>query len=100
MSNAGISAATVRGRARSVEWTPQARELGFVSAEWLRSGVPFCDPDFQFGTSRPVASSPGNPEVHILHERETAGRTLSFIGWQKHVGRTLEGPPGNQPDVL
>jgi len=28
-------------------------------------------------------------------EREAAGRMVSFIGWQKHVGRTSQGPPGN-----
>ena len=33
-------------------------------------------------------------------EREAAGRMVSFIGWQKHIGRTSQGPPGNQPDVL
>jgi hypothetical protein len=33
-------------------------------------------------------------------EREAAGRMLSFVGRPKHVGRTSEGPPGNQPDVF
>jgi len=32
-------------------------------------------------------------------EREDAGRMVSFAGWQKHIGRTSQGPPGNQPDV-
>jgi YfiH family protein len=32
-------------------------------------------------------------------EREHAGRMLSFIGLQKHFGRTLEGPPGKPSDV-
>jgi len=32
-------------------------------------------------------------------ERDQAGRMLSFVGWQKHVGRTAEGPPGKPSDV-
>jgi YfiH family protein len=32
-------------------------------------------------------------------EREHAGRMVSFIGLQKHVGRTAEGPPGKPSDV-
>jgi hypothetical protein len=32
-------------------------------------------------------------------EREAAGRMVSFIGRQKHIGRTSQGPPGSQPDV-
>jgi YfiH family protein len=42
-------------------------------------------------------------DAHRFHsyrrEREAAGRMVSFIGWQKHIGRTSEGPPGNQSDV-
>lgn len=33
-------------------------------------------------------------------ERDEAGRMLSFIGWQKYVGRTSQDPPGNPSDVL
>jgi hypothetical protein len=44
------------------------------------------------------------PEGYRFHsfrrERDAAGRMVSFIGWQKHFGRTAQGPPGNQPDVL
>jgi YfiH family protein len=32
-------------------------------------------------------------------ERESAGRMVSFIGLQKHFGRTLEDPPGKPADV-
>ena len=68
----------------------QLRAAG-VSNIWKSGACTFCA----------TCANPG--EAYRFHsfrrEREAAGRMLSFIGWQKHVGRTPQGPPGNQPDV-
>jgi hypothetical protein len=65
----------------------QLRAAG-VSNIWKSGACTFCaikDEGYRFHSFR--------------REREAAGRMLSFIGWQRHIGRTSQGPPGNQPDV-
>jgi hypothetical protein len=72
----------------------QLRAAG-VSNIWKSGVCTFCA----------TCATPGTPagEGYRFHsfrrEREAAGRMVSFIGWQKHIGRTSQGPPGNQPDV-
>jgi YfiH family protein len=61
----------------------QLREAG-VTDVWKSRDCTFCGADRFYSFRR---------------EREQAGRMLSFIGWQKHVGRASEGPPGNPSDV-
>jgi len=62
----------------------QLRAAG-VSNIWLSGECTFCAADRFYSFRR---------------EREQAGRMLSFIGWQKHVGRTSLDPPGNPSDVF
>ena len=68
----------------------QLRAAG-VSNIWKSGACTFCA----------TCTTPG--EAYRFHsfrrEREAAGRMVSFIGWQKHIGRTSQGPPGNQSDV-
>ncbi len=65
----------------------QLRAAG-VSNIWKSGACTFCA----------ISSEPGGEE-HRFHsfrrERDAAGRMLSFIGWQKHIGRTSQGPPEN-----
>jgi YfiH family protein len=72
----------------------QLRAAG-VSNIWKSGACTFC------ATCAPTDAPTG--EGYRFHsfrrEREAAGRMVSFIGWQKHIGRTSQGPPGNQPDV-
>lgn len=68
----------------------QLRAAG-VSNIWKSGACTFCA----------TCATPG--EGYRFHsfrrDREAAGRMVSFIGWQKQLGRTSQGPPGNQPDV-
>jgi purine-nucleoside/S-methyl-5'-thioadenosine phosphorylase / adenosine deaminase len=68
----------------------QLRATG-VSNIWKSGACTFCA----------MTGAPG--EGYRFHsfrrEREAAGRMVSYIGWQKHIGRTQQGPPENQPDV-
>jgi YfiH family protein len=72
----------------------QLRAAG-VSNIWKSGACTFC--------ATCAAPGTGAGEVYRFHsfrrDREAAGRMVSFIGWQKHIGRTSQGPPGNQPDV-
>lgn len=60
----------------------QLRETG-VPDVWKSGECTFCREDRFFSFRR---------------EREKAGRMLSFIGLQKHFGRTVSGPPGSESD--
>jgi len=67
--------------------------LAGVTNVWKSGACTFC-----------AVNNGGNPiDLYRFHsyrrEREQAGRMVSFIGWQKHVGRTSKGPPGKPPDV-
>jgi len=68
----------------------QLRDTG-VSNIWKSGLCTFC------------ATCTTPDDAHRFHsfrrERDAAGRMMSFIGRQKHVGRTSQGPPGNQSDV-
>jgi polyphenol oxidase len=69
----------------------QLRAAG-VSSIWKSGACTFC-------AMTGVAAGEGYRFHSFRREREAAGRMVSFIGWQKHIGRTSQGPPGNQPDV-
>jgi YfiH family protein len=69
----------------------QLRAAG-VSNIWKSGACTFCA----------MGVEPATEEYRFYsfrREREAAGRMVSFIGWQKHIGRTPQDPPGNQPDV-
>lgn len=69
----------------------QLRAAG-VSNIWKSGVCTFC---------ATCATTGGGYRFHSFRrEREAAGRMLSFVGRQKNIGRTSEGPPGNQPDVV
>jgi YfiH family protein len=61
----------------------QLRAAG-VRDIWKSGECTFCEPTRFFSFRR---------------EREQAGRMMSFIGLQKHVGRASESPPGKSRDV-
>lgn len=69
----------------------QLRATG-VSNIWKSGACTFC-------AMTGGAASEGYRFHSFRREREAAGRMVSFIGWQKHIGRTSQGPPGNPPDV-
>jgi polyphenol oxidase len=66
----------------------QLRATG-VSNIWKSGACTFCA----------MTASEGYRFHSFRREREAAGRMVSFVGWQKHIGRTSQGPPGNPPDV-
>lgn len=59
-------------------------EAAGITNIWKSAECTFCAPDRFFSYRR---------------ERAQAGRMLSFIGLQKYIGRTSEGPPGKPSDV-
>ncbi len=65
----------------------QLRAAG-VSNIWKSGACTFC-----------AVTGEGYRFHSFRREREAAGRMVSFIGWQKHIGRTSQGPPGNPSDV-
>ncbi len=69
----------------------QLRATG-VSNIWKSGACTFC-------AVTGGATAEGYRFHSFRREREAAGRMVSFIGWQKHIGRTSQGPPGNPPDV-
>jgi polyphenol oxidase len=66
----------------------QLRAAG-VSNIWKSGACTFC-------AMTGVAANEGYRFHSFRREREAAGRMVSFIGWQKHIGRTSQGPPGNR----